>query len=108
MMRLDRAAIRERSEVLVRAVSSQRSALTFEIRESESVIGGGAAPGATLPTFVIAIQHASISADELSARLRRNGPPIVTRVEEDRVILDLRTVFADEDELVRKALAEIG
>ena len=82
-------------------------ALTFQIREGQSVVGGGAAPGATLPTFVIAIQHANISADELAARLRRNDPPIIARVEEDRVLLDLRTVFPDEDEVVRQALTTL-
>jgi L-seryl-tRNA(Ser) seleniumtransferase len=107
MMRMSAESIRERAEALVKAVRGQASALRFEIRAGESVVGGGAAPGATLPTFVIAMQHESLSADELSARLRRNDLPIVTRVEDERVLLDLRTVFADEDELVRKALSTI-
>jgi L-seryl-tRNA(Ser) seleniumtransferase len=81
--------------------------LSCEVRESESVVGGGAAPGAKVPTFVIALRHSSMSADELSARLRRNDPPIVTRVEDDQVLLDLRTVFQDEDEIIRAALASV-
>jgi L-seryl-tRNA(Ser) seleniumtransferase len=49
-----------------------------------------------------------LSADELAARLRANNPSIVARVEEGRVLLDLRTVFPQEESDVLKALAEIS
>jgi L-seryl-tRNA(Ser) seleniumtransferase len=107
MMRLSADNVRARAEALVAAIGEQHSALSFEIRQGESVVGGGAAPGATLPTFLIAMQHGAMSTDELAAKLRRNDPPIIARVEEDRVVLDLRTVFADEDEAIRQALATL-
>jgi L-seryl-tRNA(Ser) seleniumtransferase len=50
----------------------------------------------------------SLSADELSARLRLRATPVVTRVEEGRVLLDLRTVFESEELELLRALMEIG
>jgi L-seryl-tRNA(Ser) seleniumtransferase len=73
----------------------------------ESLIGGGSAPTSTLPTFLLAISAQSFSADELSARLRGHNPPVIARVEEGRVLLDLRTVFEPEDEMLAQALVQI-
>ena len=42
--------------------------------------------------------HARLSAQELEAALRRNAPPVIARIERDRLLLDLRTVFEDQDE----------
>jgi L-seryl-tRNA(Ser) seleniumtransferase len=61
-----------------------------------------------LPTRLIALSCAGLSADELSARLRAADTPIVARVEEGRVLLDLRTVFPEQEELVTAALHQIG
>jgi L-seryl-tRNA(Ser) seleniumtransferase len=49
-----------------------------------------------------------LSADELSSRLRSADPPIITRVEDGRVLLDLRTVFPQQDEAIVKALIEVA
>ena len=70
------------------------------IVDGESVIGGGAAPSAVLPTRLLAVTREGLSADEISARLRASEPPVIARVEEGRVLLDLRTVFPEQDEKV--------
>ena len=72
----------------------------------ESLVGGGSAPTSSLPTFLLAVTAESLSADELARRLRQNNPPIVARVEEGRVLLDLRTVLgpAEEAQIVRALL----
>jgi L-seryl-tRNA(Ser) seleniumtransferase len=49
-----------------------------------------------------------LSADELSARLRASDPPVIARVEEGRVLLDLRTVFPEQDEAVVRAVRKIA
>jgi L-seryl-tRNA(Ser) seleniumtransferase len=79
-----------------------------EIIAGKSLIGGGSAPDSTLATFLLAVTASSLSADELAARLRRNTPAIVARVEDGRLLLDLRTVFEYEELVVAKALLEIG
>jgi L-seryl-tRNA(Ser) seleniumtransferase len=68
-----------------------------------SVPGGGSLPGATVPSWGLTV-IGDIAPDELHARLRRSTPPVVARIAEDRVILDLRAVFPDQDELVENAL----
>lgn len=71
--------------------------------EGESVAGGGSTPGQFLPTRLVAVAHAARGAQELAASLRRNRPPIIARVENDRVLMDLRTVLDEtqEDEIFR-------
>ncbi|MFZ3212370.1 MAG: hypothetical protein WA188_12730, partial [Terriglobales bacterium] len=80
--------------------------LEVEMVKGTSVIGGGAAPGAALPTVLLALTCQDLSADELAARLRSHQPPIVARVEQGRVLLDLRTVFPEQDAIIAEALAQ--
>ena len=108
MMRLSRDEIARRAEGIVSRVESaqgQSTHLKLELVDGESVIGGGAAPSAVLPTRLIAVTHADLSADELCARLRAHTPPIIARVEERRVLLDLRTVFPEQDRTLVTALS---
>ena len=79
-----------------------------EVIVGESVAGGGAAPGATLPTKLLAISREGLSANELAGRLRASDPPVVARVEEGKVLLDLRTVFAEQDAMVIEAFRHIA
>ena len=101
MMHLSKEEIGRRAEAVARLRSS---GLTVEVIDGESVIGGGAAPSAVLPTWLLAVTREGLSADEISARLRAGEPPIVARVDEGRVLLDLRTVFPEQDESVMAAL----
>jgi len=71
------------------------------------VIGGGAAPSSVLPTRLLAVSCNDLSADELAGKLRQSDPPIVARVEEGRVLLDLRTVFPEQDDLIARALDRV-
>ena len=105
MMRLTKEEIGERAEALATQIRSSK--LSIEITDGESVIGGGAAPSSVLPTRLLAISCDGRSADDLSARLRASDPPIVARVEQGRVLLDLRTVFADQDPVIVAALKRI-
>jgi len=105
MMRLSKDEIGKRAEALADEARSPR--LRVEIIDGESVLGGGAAPSAVLPTRLLALSCDDVTAGELSTRLRTWDPPIVTRVEESRVLLDLRTVFPEQDEVVSAALREL-
>jgi L-seryl-tRNA(Ser) seleniumtransferase len=98
MMRLSKDEISRRAEAVVSNVESDKvGRLKLELFDGESVIGGGAAPSAVLPTRLIALTHDAFGADELSTRLRASAPPIIARVVEGRVLLDLRTVFPEQD-----------
>jgi L-seryl-tRNA(Ser) seleniumtransferase len=105
MMRVSRDEIGRRAELIADRIRSKQ--LAVQIVDGESLIGGGAAPSAVLPTRLVAVTCAALSADELAARLRHADPPIVTRVEDGRVLLDLRTVFPEQDETIIAALSSI-
>ncbi len=110
MMRLPKDEITRRAEGIASRVESAQAksaGLKVELRDGESVIGGGAAPSAVLPTRLIALTHSDLSADELSARLRANTPPIIARVEEGRVLVDMRTVFPEQDAVLVQALSSL-
>jgi L-seryl-tRNA(Ser) seleniumtransferase len=106
MMRLSKDEIARRAEEIVARVKSAR--LKLELLDGESVIGGGAAPSAVLATRLIALTHSHFSADELNAHLRAHTPPVIARVEEGRVLLDLRTVFPEQDAVVVEALKSVA
>ena len=105
MMRLTKEAIGERAEALAARIVAPK--LKVEIVDGESILGGGAAPSSVLPTRLLAVSSEGLSADELAARLRGSEPPIIARVEEGRVLLDLRTVFPEQDAAVLAALDRI-
>jgi L-seryl-tRNA(Ser) seleniumtransferase len=105
MMLLSKDEIGRRAEAL--AARSTAPKLKIEIVDGESILGGGAAPSSVLPTRVLALTCEGFSADELVARLRGSDPPIIARVDEGRVLLDLRTVFPEQDAAVAAALKQI-
>ena len=106
MMRLSKDEIGKRAEAVAGEIRSSR--LLVEIIDGQSVIGGGAAPSAVLPTRLLAITSERLSPDELSAHLRGSNPPIITRLEAGRVMIDLRTVFPEQDELVVNSIRQLN
>jgi L-seryl-tRNA(Ser) seleniumtransferase len=95
--------LRARSERL----SGLLDGLRASVMEGSSVIGGGSTPGQPLKTWLIAIDCANVV--EAERRCRLSDPPVVARIEDGRLVLDLRTVFAnEEDELARVVRAACG
>ena len=90
------------------AAKVRSSKLRAEVIDGESVIGGGSAPSSVLPSRLLALTCDAFSADELAARLRKSQPPIVARVEEGRVLLDLRTMFPEQDQFIADTLRLIA
>jgi L-seryl-tRNA(Ser) seleniumtransferase len=98
MIRMTAAQIRTRAEAL-----AARIRVDVCLREGESVIGGGATPEQSLPTHLIVIANGDAVTEE--RRLRLGNPPIIARIERDQVVLDLRTVFAEEEDAIVQALS---
>jgi L-seryl-tRNA(Ser) seleniumtransferase len=105
MMRLTKEAIGERAANVAAQINSPT--LKTEITDAESLLGGGSAPSSVLPTRVLALSCQGLSADDVAQRLRASDPPIIARVEEGRVLLDLRTVFPEQDAAIAAALSRI-
>lgn len=98
MIRMSAGEIRARAEALAKRIPRK-----LRVREGDSVIGGGATPEQTLATWLIEI--ADEPALVLERRLRANDPPVIARIEADRVVLDLRTVFPEEEPVLVQALS---
>ena len=98
MIRMTVDEIRQRAEALAGRIRAR-----VQLRNGESVIGGGATPEQPLPTCLIVIDSANAVLEE--RRLRFNDPPIIARIEHDRVALDLRTVLPEEEDLLVQALS---
>ncbi|MEO6656421.1 MAG: L-seryl-tRNA(Sec) selenium transferase [Pyrinomonadaceae bacterium] len=80
---------------------SETGNLQFEITDGESAVGGGAAPMVRLETKLLAMTHKKITVSRFEQLLRRSSPPVVARIVDDRVLIDLRTVSeTDEMELL--------
>ena len=106
MMRLSKEEIGNRAEAL--RARFDPSQWRVAMVEGESIIGGGAAPSAVLPTRLLALSCKGLSAEELAARLRTSDPPVIARVEDGRVLLDLRTVFPEQDGAIADVVNRIG
>jgi L-seryl-tRNA(Ser) seleniumtransferase len=76
--------------------------LPLQVIESASTVGGGSLPGQTLPTRVLALNVPSI--DALAAYLRQADPPIIARIDNQRLLLDPRTVLPEQDKALIAAL----
>ena len=83
------------------------SVWSVDVVASTSRIGGGAAPGAGLPSRSIALSHRATGADAIRARLLRSEPPVVSRIVDGQVLLDLRTVSEDEMDELRAVLQAV-
>jgi L-seryl-tRNA(Ser) seleniumtransferase len=82
--------------------------IKFEIGDGNSVIGGGSAPAVQPETTLFAIKHKKLSASQIEEKLRHSKPPVVARILDDRVLLDLRTVMESEEAELLEVLSEVG
>lgn len=80
--------------------------LDVELEAGASAVGGGAYPGAELATTLISIERQGLSAAELERRLRMSDPAVIARIVGDRVVLDLRTVLPEEEEVLARVVED--
>ena len=100
--------IGERATQLVGAVGGLER-LKVEITDGYSMLGGGAAAATDIPTRLISMTHARLSARELMDRLRMDTEvPVIARIEDDAVLLDLRTVAVEDEPTLTEAIRAPG
>ncbi|MDJ0331456.1 L-seryl-tRNA(Sec) selenium transferase [Planococcus sp. S3-L1] len=98
--------IKVQAQLFIRNLQSKSSNYHSELQESTSQIGGGTMPGVEIPTYIAAITHKRLSAAQLSLCLRKVKPAIVSRIQEDRVCIDFRTInFSELDDLLAGFIA---
>jgi L-seryl-tRNA(Ser) seleniumtransferase len=109
MIRMTPQELKRRAENFLRELRPELplDEVEMEIADGNSLAGGGSTPAQSLPSKVIRIASARYSATKLEQRLRRApaGVSVIARVEDDRLILDLRTVFSEQEPLLLKTLA---
>ncbi|HVB34048.1 MAG TPA: L-seryl-tRNA(Sec) selenium transferase [Patescibacteria group bacterium] len=106
MIREPAGEIRRRAEAFIVRLANASGA-KLEIVGGNSVVGGGSTPGQSLPTWLVSVAGPRHSAAALEEKLRRpdgEHAAVVTRIENDRVVLDLRTVFPEQEEALAAAL----
>ncbi|MCU1266363.1 MAG: selenocysteine synthase [Acidobacteria bacterium] len=110
MLALTKDQIAARAGTLIEKYrqDSVSTSLTLEICDGESAIGGGAGATTHPETALISISHQKRSADQLAAGLRRSQIPIVCRIAEGKVIIDLRTVAPDEEPQIVATLLKLA
>ena len=109
MVTLGREAIEARARRVMDAVAAHAGGvLDLAIIEGTSMLGGGAAPEEGLPTALLAVGSKRLSARAIEERLRRATPPVIARIEEGRVLLDLRAVLEQQDPAVTEALLAVA
>jgi L-seryl-tRNA(Ser) seleniumtransferase len=103
--------IKRRAENLIRELRPELPSdeVEIEITDGASLAGGGSTPAQSLPSKIIRVASARYSASKLEERLRRApaGISVIARVEDDRLVLDLRTVFPEQEPLLIKTLAAV-
>jgi L-seryl-tRNA(Ser) seleniumtransferase len=94
-----------RARKLKKAISRKTGdRLSVEIVSGSSRVGGGALPTRDLPTRLVALNPHSVSVSQLEQRLRLNVPPIICRIERERVLMDVRTIQDEEISIVGQAV----
>jgi L-seryl-tRNA(Ser) seleniumtransferase len=111
MIRMSAKELQRRAENFLRELTPELplGEVELEITDGTSLAGGGSTPTQSLPTKIIRIASARHSAGQLEQRLRRApaGISVIARVEDDRLILDLRTVFPEQEPQLVKTLAAV-
>ena len=109
MIRATPQELKRRAENFLRELRPELplDEVEIEIADGSSLAGGGSTPSQSLPTKIIRIASVRYSAMKLEQRLRRapGGVSVIARVEDDRLILDLRTVFPEQESLLIKTLS---
>jgi L-seryl-tRNA(Ser) seleniumtransferase len=108
MIRLTLPEIAERARTFLHSLEpgARNAGVELDLADGVSLVGGGSTPAQSLPTKLLRISSARHSASQLETRLRRPslGVPVIARIEDDRLVLDLRTVFPEQDEALAEAL----
>ena len=102
--------IKERANDLISRFhqGNNNAGFTLETVDGDSASGGGSAPTSRLPTLLISLTHNTLTPNQIEMALRRSSPPIIARIVDDRVLLDLRTVAESEEPELERALLSLS
>jgi L-seryl-tRNA(Ser) seleniumtransferase len=99
--------LRNRAERLAPQIAATRGVREATVVESITYLGGGSVPTQQIPTYCVSVAPAQGSVDQLAQRLRTSEPAVMGRIQHDRLLFDLRSVFASQDRLLVEALEKL-
>jgi L-seryl-tRNA(Ser) seleniumtransferase len=105
MLTISEEELRRQARRLQRLIKQETDKASIEMIREQSQVGGGALPLQAVPTWALAVKPLKATADALEAGLRRLEPPIVARIADDRLILDMRTIQEDELRSIARGMA---
>jgi L-seryl-tRNA(Ser) seleniumtransferase len=109
MLTVAQEELKKKARSLFRQITRKaKDAYEMSVEEDFSQAGGGSLPLQTLPTWVVTLIPRSFSVAELDKRLRKHYPPIVARINQERLLIDVRTVFAHEMPIISEALERVA
>jgi L-seryl-tRNA(Ser) seleniumtransferase len=97
MLGIPLTQLRQRAESLAVKLRTVAGVSKVTVSEDVAYVGGGSLPDQTMPTYVLEIQAAGVSDAEFAYRLRSGEPAVVARLREEKVVMDLRTVFPSQE-----------
>ncbi len=107
MLSTSKEELRQRCEnLLPKLQNALGDTADLSICEASATVGGGALPLAELPGWVISLAAKQISLNAMAGRLRRRTPPVVGRIQDDRFLIDPRTLSTQEEEGLLQALRQ--
>ncbi len=108
MILASESELEEKAKSLAAKLREEKGDYTIEVEKDISMVGGGALPIEKLPTWVVSVGVSKFSTAEFEEKLRNFTPPIVARIKEDRILLDVRTILPEDFDEVAKAFASIS
>lgn len=98
---------KKRAQRLKRRLQNNVQDFNFKVSEDCSMVGGGSMPGEKIPTYVIKVTSHKITAEKIEEKLRLSKNPIIVRVSKDEVILDIRTLFERDFNIITEEFKKL-
>ncbi|MEK6264014.1 MAG: L-seryl-tRNA(Sec) selenium transferase [Clostridium sp.] len=107
MLLCPQSELKKRAQKLKKKLQNKRSKFTFTIALDYSMVGGGSMPTEKMDTYVIKVKSDFFTAKQIEERLRMNTIAIIVRINNNEVLMDLRTLFKEDYELITDAFSEM-
>lgn len=107
MILSDKGEHKKRAYRLKRKLQNKTKSFNFSVEEENSMVGGGSMPIEKIPTYVIKIKSDKYKTEELEAKLRKNKIPIIVRIVNDTVIMDVRTISDKDFDIIAEIFAKL-
>jgi len=100
-------SLKERAERLAEMIKSRTSDFEIHVEEGVSQVGGGSMPLERLPTHTVSTRSAKLSSYRMEIGLRKNSPPVIARINDEKVVLDVRTILDGQFDAVAEAFVKL-